>query len=180
MRGLEWEAEDPNHDALVFDLMFRGEGETAWKPLVRGLRDRYFAFDTMQLPDGLYRVRVDASDAPSNPGDRARTTSLVGEGFLVDNTPPAVQVTAKRGAKPGTAAIDVAATDNIGPLARAEASVDAARWQPISPVDGISDARSESYALPLEGLRPGEHTVIVRVTDLLGNMAAGKATFTTE
>ena len=53
-------------------------------------------------------------------------------------------------------------------------------WQPISPVDGVSDARSESYALPLEGLRPGEHTVIVRVTDLLGNMAAGKATFTTE
>src|SRR6185436_10251049 len=115
MRGLEWEAEDPNHDSLAFDLMFRGEGETVWKSLVRGLRERYFAFDTMQLPDGLYRVRVDASDAPSNPGDRARTTSLTGEGFLIDNTPPAVQVTAKRGAKPGTAAIDVAATDNIGP-----------------------------------------------------------------
>ena len=180
MRGLEWEAEDPNRDALLYDLMFRGENETAWKPLVRGLRERYFSFDTMQLPDGLYRVRLDASDAPSNPGDRARITSLVGQGFLVDNTPPAVQVTAKRGAKPGAAAIDVAATDNIGPLARAEASVDAGRWQPLSPVDGLSDAKSEGYALPLEGLRPGEHTVIVRVTDLLGNMAAGKATFTTE
>jgi hypothetical protein len=180
MRGLEWEAEDPNHDALVFDLMFRGENETAWKPLVRGLRERYFAFDTMQIPDGLYRVRVDASDAPSNPGDRARVTSLTGQGFLVDNTPPQVQVTARRGAKPGSTSIDITATDNLGPLARAEASVDAARWQPLSPVDGLSDAKSETYALALEALRAGEHTVIVRVTDLLGNMGAGKATFTTE
>lgn len=180
MRGMEWEADDPNQDALAYDLMFRGENETAWKPLVRGLRERYFAFDTMQIPDGLYRVRVDASDAPSNPGDRARVTSLTGESFLVDNTPPVVQVTAKRGGRSGSASIDVAATDNLGPLARAEASVDAVRWQPLSPVDGLSDSKSETYLLPLDGLRAGEHTVIVRVTDLLGNMAAGKAVFTTE
>jgi len=32
----------------------------------------------------------------------------------------------------------------------------------------------------LEPLRPGEHTVIVKVTDLLGNSGAGKATFTSE
>ncbi|HYV86625.1 MAG TPA: hypothetical protein VFB49_11990 [Patescibacteria group bacterium] len=180
MRSLDWEADDPNNDALAYDLWFRGEGEAVWKPLARGLREPYFAFDSMQLPDGLYRVRLDVTDAPSNAGDTARTASLTGESFLVDNTPPAVQVTARKGSKGGSMSIEVSATDNIGPIARADASLDAGRWILVPPADGVSDSRSETYTLPLDGLRAGEHTVIFRVTDLLGNVGAGKATFTTD
>ena len=180
MRSLDWDADDPNNDALAYDLWFRGEGEAVWKPLARGLREPYFAFDSMQLPDGLYRVRLDATDAPSNSGDAARTASLTGESFLVDNTPPQVQVTARKGSKGNSVTIEVSATDNIGPIARADASLDAARWILVPPADGVSDSRNETYTLPFEGLRPGEHTVIFRVTDLLGNVGAGKATFTTD
>jgi sugar lactone lactonase YvrE len=180
MRSLEWDADDPNGDSLSCDLFFRGDGETAWKPLARGLREPYFAFDSMQMPDGLYRIRLDVNDAPSNPGDKAKSASQATASFLIDNTPPQVQVTAKRGAKAGAFTIDVAASDTIGPIARADASVDAARWVPLLPADGVSDSRAESYSLPVESLRPGEHTVIVRVTDLLGNVGAGKATFNSE
>jgi sugar lactone lactonase YvrE len=180
MRSLDWEAEDPNGDALAYDLWFRGEGEAVWKPLARGLREPYFAFDSMQLPDGLYKVRLDASDAPSNPGDKARTASLIGESFLVDNTPPAVAVAAHKGSKAGAITVEITATDAIGPIARADVSLDAARWIMVLPVDGVSDSRLETYSVPLEGLRPGEHTVIVRIADLLGNIGAGKATFTIE
>ena len=180
MRALEWEADDPNGDTLAYDLFFRGEGEAAWRPLVRGLREPSFAFDSMSLPDGLYRIRLDVSDAPSNPGEQARTASLTSEGFLVDNTPPSVVVTARKGSKGGTATIEVAATDAAGPVARAEMSLDAARFVPLSAADGASDSRAESYTHALEGLRPGEHLVIVRVVDLLGNVASGKAVLTTE
>lgn len=179
MRALEWEADDPNGDTLAYDLWFRGEGEGAWKALVRGLREPLFAFDSMSLPDGLYRIRLDVTDAPSNPGEQARTASLTSEGFLVDNTPPAVQVTTRKGPK-GGATIEVAATDAAGLLARAELSLDAARFVPLSAADGASDSRAESYTHALEGLRPGEHLVIVRVVDLLGNVGSGKAVFTTE
>jgi hypothetical protein len=178
-RAFEWEADDPNGDPLSYDLWFRGEGETAWKPLARGLRDAYFAFDSMSLPDGLYRVRLDVSDAPGNAADQAKSASLQSETFLVDNTAPVVQVTARKAAKGGTT-LEINATDGFGPLSRAEASLDAARWTPLSPVDGVGDSRTESYTLPLERLRPGEHTAIVRVFDLLGNVGSGKATFTTE
>jgi sugar lactone lactonase YvrE len=179
MRALDWEADDPNGDPLTFDLWFRGEVETAWKPLARGVRDTYFAFDSTQLPDGLYRIRVEATDAPANPGAQARSATLASDPFLVDNTPPAVQVTARKGGK-GAATIEATATDAIGPIARAEYSLDAARWVLLSPADGVSDSRAESYGVALEGLRPGEHTVIVKVTDLLGNVGAGKATFTSD
>lgn len=179
MRALEWDSEDPNGDTLAYDLWFRGDGENAWKPLVRGLREPAFSFDSMSLPDGLYRIRVDATDAPSNPGAQARIASLTTEAFLVDNTAPSVQVAVRKGGK-GTATLDVNATDAFGPVARAEMSLDAARFVPLAAADGASDSRSETYGQPLEGLRPGEHTVIVRVTDLLGNVGSGKTTFTSE
>ncbi len=175
MRALDWDAEDPNGDVLVFDLSFKGEGETAWKPLAKGLRDSYFAFDSAQVPDGLYRVRIEASDAPSNPSGQARTASQVGDPFLVDNTPPAVQVTTRKTGK--DIAVEASATDTPGPIARAEYSLDGGRFVPVAPIDGVSDSRSETYSIGLPSLRPGEHTVIVKVTDLLGNTGAGKTTF---
>jgi hypothetical protein len=178
MRAFDWDADDPNGDVLVFDLSFKGEGETAWKPLAKGLRDSYFAFDSSQMPDGLYRVRIEASDAPSNPAAQARTVSQVSDPFLVDNTPPAVQVTSRRTGK--EMSVEVSATDTPGPIARAEYSLDAGRFVPVAPIDGVSDSRSETYSIGLPALRPGEHTLIVKVTDLLGNTGAGKTTFTSE
>jgi len=178
MRALDWDAEDPNGDVLVFDLSFKGEGETAWKPLAKGLRDSYFAFDSAQVPDGLYRVRIEASDAPSNPSGQARTASQVSDPFLVDNTPPSVQVTARRTGKDVT--VEASATDTPGPIARAEYSLDGGRFVTVAPIDGVSDSRSETYSIPLPSLRAGEHTVIVKVTDLLGNTGAGKTTFNSD
>jgi sugar lactone lactonase YvrE len=178
MRALDWDAEDPNGDVLSFDLSFKSESESSWKPLAKGLRDSYFAFDSTQLPDGLYRVRVDATDAPSNPSGQAKTATLTSDPFLVDNTPPTVQVTAKKNGK--EILIEASASDTTGPIARAEYSLDAARFVPISPIDGVSDSRAETYSFSLPSLRPGEHTVIVKVTDLLGNTGAGKATFTSD
>jgi WD40 repeat protein len=180
MRGVEWEADDPNGDTLAYDLSFKGEGESAWKPMARGLRDGYFAFDSTQLPDGLYRLRVEATDEPSNPGSQAKAASIVSEPFLVDNTPPAVQVTVRKGAKGPSFSIEVSASDGQGPLGRAEYSIDGGRWVTLLPVDGISDSRAESYSVALEAPRAGEHTVIVKVTDLLGNTGAGKTTFSSE
>ncbi len=178
MRALDWDAEDPNGDTLSFDLSFKSDGESAWKPLARGLRDSYFAFDSTQLPDGLYRVRVEATDAPSNPAGQARTASQVSDPFLVDNTPPAVLVSARKTGK--DVAVEASASDTVGPIARAEYSLDAARWVPVAPTDGVSDSRAETYGFGLGSLRPGEHTLILKVTDLLGNTGAGKATFNSD
>ena len=75
MRSLGWEASDPNSDTLRFDLLYRGEGEQEWKPLAKGIREGYFAWDSTRMPDGRYRIRVQASDAPSNPPGSASAVS---------------------------------------------------------------------------------------------------------
>ncbi len=182
MRAIVWTAGDPNDDRLSYTLSFRGEGEKAWKPLARGLREAYFAFDSMQLPDGLYQVRVEASDDRSNPADRALSAMLDSETFTVDNTPPSVRVTARRSDKKKGSGftVEASATDGLGPIARAEYSIDARRFMPITPGDGVSDSTSESYLIRIDSPGPGEHIVIVKVTDLLGNIGAGKAIFTAD
>ena len=136
----------------------------------------------MQLPDGLYQVRLEASDDPSNPADRALSTALDSETFTIDNTPPSVQVTARRSdEKKGSGfTVEANATDGMGPIARAEYSVDARRFVPVAPEDGVSDSTSESYRIRIDSPGPGEHIVIVKVTDLLGNIGAGKAIFTAD
>ena len=125
-----------------------------------------------------HRLRIEASDAPSNPSGQARTASQVSDPFLVDNTPPSVQVTVRRTCKDLT--VEASATDTPGPIARAEYSLDAGRFVTVAPIDGVSDSRSEAYSIPLPSLRAGEHTVIVKVTDLLGNTGAGKTTFNSD
>ena len=68
-KGLQtfvWKADDDNDDRLQYDVYYRREGETTWRPLKRGLWDPIFVWDTTSVPDGTYYIKVSASDAPSN------------------------------------------------------------------------------------------------------------------
>ena len=73
-KGLEtmvWKAEDENGDELVYDVLYRREGETSWKILRRGVADAILVWDTTTVPNGTYFVKIVASDAPSNSSETA-------------------------------------------------------------------------------------------------------------
>ncbi len=172
MRSLSWEASDPNSDTLRFDLLFRGEGEQAWKPLARGILERYFEWDSCRMPDGRYRIKVQASDAPSNPSGTEKRGEEITPSFVVDNAPPQVESSWKKDEK--GSAVEVRVTDRTSPVRALEYSLDAAPWIPAAPVDGISDSLSEVYRIPLERLPAGEHTVLLKAADAEGNVGTGK------
>lgn len=170
LQTLSWKAEDANQDALAYDLLYRRAGETAFRPLRRGLTDQVYAWDTMSLPDGRYVVKVVASDAPSNPESLALAGDKESASFEVDNTPPLLEA---RLAEPGL--VRVKARDAGGNLRRAEFSVDGQRWQEVHPQDGINDGVEEVYDIRPRNLGgPGPHVVVVRVTDQLGNRASAR------
>jgi hypothetical protein len=167
-----WSAKDPNGDLLFVDLYFRGEGESAWKPLARGVREEYFAWDSTLLPDGRYRIRLVASDAPDNPAGEEKSGEGVSGPFIVDNTPPRVEPAPRRDEKGG--AVEVKVTDETSAIRLLEYSLDAAPWRRLLPVDGIPDSGSEQYRIPLEGLPAGEHTLLMKATDAEGNVGAAR------
>jgi hypothetical protein len=175
-KGLQtfvWKADDDNEDRLQYDVSYRREGDTAWKPLKRGLWDAIVVWDTTSVPDGTYYVKVAATDAPSN----SPATSLVGEfesqSFDIDNTPPQVEV--QSATRTGTrATVKFAVRDEQSAVLRVEYSLDASRWRVAYPVDGIPDSRREEFDVSLDDT-DAARSIIIRVTDAMNNVATAVA-----
>jgi hypothetical protein len=168
-----WQADDPDGDRLAYSLYFRGEDESEWK-LIRGnFPETTYSLEGDVLADGRYLFRVIASDKPSNAGDTVRQAELVSAPVLFDATPPLVTAGApqRTGA---TAVITVRGTDAASDLRRAEYSLDATAWVPVSSNDGVVDGREETFRIDLQGLTPGEHIVVIRVYDSSNNVGLAK------
>jgi hypothetical protein len=178
-----WRAHDPNGDALRYTVEARAEGDSRWQVLAKNLREPYRSFDLRLLPDGWYRLRITATDAPANPASAALTGYKESAAFLVDTTPPVLSdVTATM--QNGAVHLRFSARDTLARIARATVSVDAGPWQVVDPVGLLSDAPEERYdvTLPLPAqdasapqTAPQQHSVAVRVFDSAGNVAIGKA-----
>jgi hypothetical protein len=167
-----WRAEDDNRDELLYDVQYRREGDTTWKPLKRALTDPILVWDTTSVPNGRYTMQVVVSDSPSNPPDGALTASLESTTFEVDNTPPIVNVTEVRRAGTRTTIVfEVRDTDSA--VQKAEYSLDGDRWQTIYPKDGIADSRAEQFELVLEGATAARG-VIIRASDALNNITSAR------
>ena len=61
---VRWSAHDDNGDELIFDVYVRGDDEKNWRLLRSRVTEHFYSFDSIRIPDGGYRIRVVASDAP--------------------------------------------------------------------------------------------------------------------
>jgi len=164
-----WRAEDDNRDEMSYDVLYRREGDTSWKPLKASLSEAILVWDTTSVPNGRYLIRVVASDAPSNSPSTALTGALESTSFEIDNSPPVITVTSTR--RDGNrVTIAFEARDGNSAIQKAEYSLDGDRWQMVYPKDGIADSKYEQFELTLDGTAPGRG-VMLRVIDTLNNLA---------
>ncbi len=186
---VRWAAHDANGDRLSFSIYYRADGDSRWLLLKDEISEHSYAFDPTLLPDGGYTLRVVASDAPSNAPGEALTGWKDSPRFEVATTPPAIS-NLKGAADGGRMHISFTASDSFSVIQHAEYSLDAGRWQVVTPVGKISDARSENYdffvplpasqqtqALPWTkgpASAPEEHIVVIRVYDRADNVATAK------
>jgi hypothetical protein len=170
--GARWAAADPNGDSLIYTVEIRGVNETEWKLLKDKVTEKYFSWDSTAFPDGEYKLRVTASDGPSNPPAEALSAKLESDPFVIDNTPPQISgLTATRnGAK---LQVRWHAADALNNVTRAEYSLDGGEWTVVAPVSKLSDSQELDYDLSVEA-PAGEHTIAVRVQDDYDNMATDK------
>ena len=161
-RTITWRARDENGDSLRYTLEFRQKGSDRWLRLRENIEDTQINFDTSQLPDGAYEVRLTATDALDNP-EMPLTDTRDGVTFHVDNTSPVI-TSAVNGSN-----IMIRISDRLSPVGKVEYSADAEKWMRLTPVDGISDSPEESFTLPKSDVQG--RFVIVRATDAFYNVA---------
>jgi hypothetical protein len=161
-RTISWRAHDDNGDSLRYSLAFRIKGSDRWLRLRDNIEESSVNFDTSQLPDGRYELRLTATDGNDN-ADAPLTDVKEGFDFDVDNTPPLIAVSYD-----GNQVV-VRVTDKTANVGRVELSADAQKWTRLTPVDGIADSPDETYRLD-RGLTDGKF-VIIRAVDGFYNVA---------
>jgi hypothetical protein len=174
--AITWDASDPNDDDLRYRLLFKGEDESQWKLIEENLTSPRFFFSTEALPDGKYRIKVEASDAMENQETSAGTVSMISRVYVVDNTPP--DILDLKGKRVGKNEFEISAdaVDKTSIIAAAEYNIDADKeWKALQPVDGIFDLNHESFRVKVKPEKPSpEHTLSVRVYDREGNSRVEK------
>ena len=166
-----WKVDNPDADELRYRVQFHREGETRWLDATRPdevLTKAELDWETATLPEGRYRVRVDASDELANPPSDASHFILESSLVLVDNTPPVFKSISMNGHR-----LRAEVVDGLGPITRIEATSDGrVDWHPLGPVDGILDTADEAVDMdvtPLLPVGPGAHLLAVRAFDAAGN-----------
>ncbi len=178
-RSLRWKASDPNADALEYALSFRPAGKGvggdsgaspgepgtpgAWMPLADRLTEEYLSFDVGALPDGLYRFRLEVSDADANEAGEGLAAEEVSPALTVDHTPPVLAGVAAEGNR-----LRVRVEDVWSPVRDAQISVDGKEWQPARAADGLLDGRREELLIDVPA---GARYLLLRATDGAYNAA---------
>jgi hypothetical protein len=171
--GARWAAADDNGDTLLYTIEVRGVHESTWKLLKDKVKEKYISWDSTAFPDGEYKIRVTASDLPSNTREDALTGQLESDVVVIDNTPP--HITGLSGTRNGNhIQARWHAADALSIIAKAEYSVDGGEWTVVDPVTKLSDSRELDYDVTLTDIPPGEHTIAVRVQDEYDNQSVEK------
>ena len=172
---LRWKTENPDGDQVIYRLAFKPVGESIWRPLISNSVDSLtkpeYDWNTEGIPDGLYVVRVTASDERSQPRERALVSAFESTPLLVDNGRPEIdELTARYPLVLGRA------HDAISAITQIEFSIDGGEFQLASPTDGIADDLEELFSIRLPALTPGPHAVALRITDSADNVGAAQLT----
>ncbi len=162
---LGWKVDNPDADTLRYRLRYRSDEDLSWRPVARNqdwVSTLTYDWPTEGLPEGYYRVEVEASDEVSNPPEDVLRDRRLSEPLLVDNTAPVVTAAVTNGGVHGEA------VDGVSAVTRVELSMDGGEWHPVHATDGVFDSRREGFEGAVE-TAPGDHTVAVRAYDEAGN-----------
>lgn len=166
---ISWDATDPNDDTLLYSLALRPVGEPDWRPIKDRLDESTYPWNSREVPDGRYQIRVIADDAPSNVDGENKKTARVSPIFLVDHTPPQI-LTPITAIADGVVTLKMQIKDAAGIVKSTSFRVGAAEeWRNASAGDKLFDSPSEDVTILLRGLAAGRHVVRIRATDENGN-----------
>jgi hypothetical protein len=167
---IKWKADNQDGDTLRFRIFYKDEQSQTWRSVLREgdvVSGNEHSWDTDGVPDGYYRVRIEASDELDNPISFVEKSTGESEPILIDSHPPVIE-----GLKLDKGSLVGVARDNLGPIQKLEYTADGLDWKPWFPKDDLFDTATEPFAIPLSVLPKGNRAVVIRTSDARGNTTA--------
>lgn len=175
---LRWKVENPDEDDLNYRVFIRRAqaglgGDASWLRLsgLDAIPRTELDLNTETLSDGLYELKVIVSDERSNPFELALTHELLSAPFLIDNRKPDWQEVRFDEA---TQVVSAKISDSASVISDLAISIDGGDFQPMTSRDGVLDSPSEDVQHKVTKLLPGTHTLLLRASDAVDNVATAQ------
>jgi hypothetical protein len=140
-------------------------------------RETSLNWDTKAVEDGVYLVRVVATDKASNPSD-AQSVTKVSEPFIISNTPPQLFVFAKGiTINPDKTATVVGMIAGRVAVKGAQYRLGTGEWTAIDSEDGIWDSAVEHLRFQVTPQGTGLQNLEVKTVDAAGNVQLDRVKF---
>jgi hypothetical protein len=166
---VDFKAEDENGDQLIYKIDFRKTGRSGWIKLKDELDKPTFDWDSRTTEDGIYELRITASDELSNDQSTKLTGSRVSEPLTVDNTAPAIEKHALQVSDAKTI-LHLKIKDQYSVIESLSYTVDSnEKWISALPEDKIFDTTEEDFTITVADLKPGQHVLALKISDVEGN-----------
>ncbi len=167
---IKFNAADENEDPLEYRLEFRRTGRDNWICLEKKLEKNTCEWDTATVEDGIYEVRIIASDLPGNNELDALKGTRISEPFIIDNTPVKIKNLAVA-ASDDAAVVRFTAVDELSIVQSVQFTVDSnEQWKAVIPNDSVNDTKTEDFTVVASDLEKGMHVVAVKIIDSMGNV----------
>jgi len=171
-----WQAADKNGDDLAYSIHIRKNNSNQWRVLKENWRESLFAFESITLPDGLYFIKVKASDSPSNPLGMDLENEKISRALIIDNSLPVIR-NLKVSRKKGLLTISLMAEDSFSPIKDMKFFVRPGNWKSIFPEDGICDSKKETFKWTYKLSSGTDNMITVKVVDSHGNIGVARTQF---
>ena len=141
------------------------------------LKETSFSWDTTEVPDGTYQIRVTATDKPSNP-EGALTAKAVSTPFLIANAVPTLTIQTPIINADKSVTLQGVASAKLAFIKAVQAKADSGDYVAAAATDGLFDSTVESFTVNLPTLPSGSHKIEVQTLDQAGNTATQTVTVT--
>jgi len=135
------------------------------------LRASSIPWDTKTTKDGVYLVRVQASDKFARPTD-PKSVEITSGAVTVDNTTPTITLDDK--IYGWDQAKQFIATDNLSPIVGGKYRINDGTWTALVAADGVFNRRQEALKMVGPGaevvLTKGDYKVQIQIWDAAGNL----------
>ncbi len=132
------------------------------------LKENSKRWDTSRMTDGVYRLRVVASDAVSNAVD-SLTGEAISEPFIICNALPVFNAAAPGYTADHRVQITGTVSQGLAAIIGVQFRIDGGDWTAAVPQDGLFDSSREEFRILSSALTTGKHSLEIQAFNSAGN-----------